>query len=271
VGSAFELPGGLLRGGRLHREVHLRPLTGRVELEVDEALALDGLEQVDALLVALVAWIGEVESSLERVRELCVVDRQFALVRVAALLRGSTAWITDRCTGCGAVVDLELELDQLPVAPAGPGYPECVQQFEGRRVRVRVPTGMDQHTLTKGDETAAVAELLRRCAQPLDGEGELDARSFDAIDQAIEAMSPGIATTLTTTCPECRRERQIEFDPYALAMAPPGEPDVFDEIHTLAFHYHWGENEILALPRARRHRYLRRIEAALGSGGEVAP
>jgi hypothetical protein len=31
---------------------------------------------------------------------------------------------------------------------------------------------------------------------------------------------------------------------------------LFEEIHHLAYHYHWGEQEILAMPRSRRRQYL---------------
>ncbi|MFV8753953.1 DUF6760 family protein [Nannocystaceae bacterium ST9] len=166
---------------------------------------------------------------------------------------------------------MEIDLDRLPVAEAGEGYPECEQRLAGRRIRLRVPTGADQHALSLDDEAQALAELVRACAQPLDGEGEIDGDAFDAIDRAIEAMSPGMATTLSTACPECHRDQRIEFDPCALAVPPSGEPDLFDEIHTLAFHYHWSETEILSLPRARRHRYLRRIELEIGTSGEGLP
>lgn len=31
---------------------------------------------------------------------------------------------------------------------------------------------------------------------------------------------------------------------------------LYEEVHYLALHYHWGENAILDLPRAKRQRYL---------------
>jgi hypothetical protein len=31
---------------------------------------------------------------------------------------------------------------------------------------------------------------------------------------------------------------------------------LYEEVHHLAFHYHWSEREILDMPRAKRRRYL---------------
>lgn len=38
------------------------------------------------------------------------------------------------------------------------------------------------------------------------------------------------------------------------------------EVHALALHYHWSERDILALPRARRRRYLALLADALARG-----
>ncbi len=45
-----------------------------------------------------------------------------------------------------------------------------------------------------------------------------------------------------------------------------GARQVVEEVHALAFHYHWAEQEILALPRSRRRRYLDLIDDQLRRG-----
>jgi hypothetical protein len=40
---------------------------------------------------------------------------------------------------------------------------------------------------------------------------------------------------------------------------------LLDEVHAIAWHYHWSESEILDLPRARRRRYLDLIASSLGT------
>lgn len=36
-----------------------------------------------------------------------------------------------------------------------------------------------------------------------------------------------------------------------------------EEVHHLAFHYHWPEREILELPRTKRRRYLAMLSSKL--------
>lgn len=42
-----------------------------------------------------------------------------------------------------------------------------------------------------------------------------------------------------------------------------GVDQLFEEVHHLAYHYHWAEQEILAMPRPRRRRYLALLAAKL--------
>jgi len=40
--------------------------------------------------------------------------------------------------------------------------------------------------------------------------------------------------------------------------------NIYTDIHTLAWYYHWGEEEILNMPRSRRQQYLALIDRARG-------
>ena len=40
---------------------------------------------------------------------------------------------------------------------------------------------------------------------------------------------------------------------------------LYEEVHHLAYHYHWAERDILDLPRAKRRRYLGLLAAKLES------
>ncbi|MCK7500249.1 MAG: hypothetical protein MZW92_65580 [Comamonadaceae bacterium] len=48
------------------------------------------------------------------------------------------------------------------------------------------------------------------------------------------------------------------------AASPAAPPACWPSVHRLAWHYHWSEAEILALPRGRRAHYLALIDAARG-------
>ena len=38
---------------------------------------------------------------------------------------------------------------------------------------------------------------------------------------------------------------------------------LYEEVHDLAYHYHWREQDILELPRAKRRRYLALLASKL--------
>jgi hypothetical protein len=41
---------------------------------------------------------------------------------------------------------------------------------------------------------------------------------------------------------------------------------LYREVHLLALHYHWAENDILRLPASKRRRYLRLLADHLAEG-----
>jgi len=63
-------------------------------------------------------------------------------------------------------------------------------------------------------------------------------------------------------CPECGTARAVDLDPYGALRHRPDT--LLLQVHRLAWHYHWSEAEILALPRPRRLRYLQLIDQARG-------
>ena len=52
--------------------------------------------------------------------------------------------------------------------------------------------------------------------------------------------------------------------PHVIAVGTRSPASLLADVHRLAWHYHWSEAEILALPRGRRAHYLALIDAARG-------
>jgi hypothetical protein len=252
----MQLPGGMLaENGRVVRDVGLRPLTGAVQLALWDAAsdaASGRSDRIDGLLSAAVELPapGGPEA-------LTVADRQFLLVQIARALGHARFWLTGTCGDCGSPFDACIELADVPVKPAGPGFPYAVADLPTGRVRVRAPTGADQAAISGIDDPlAAVAALARRLV--VDGPDDLDEAALAAIDAAAQEVSPEAAQALATTCPDCGADNALPFDIAALLAGTLGDP--LDEIHEIASVYHWGEAEILALSPARRRAYLDRID-----------
>lgn len=267
------LPGGVMREGSLRRDYAFRPITGEVELGLAEAVARaeDLPGQVTMALRSMLAHIGGLPPDDELVSGMSVGDRQFLMTRLAGVLGQDKVWVTASCSRCGEAFDFLLEPARLPAKPAGDGYPTVRIHTDRGSLSLRIPTGADQRAildLDMADLRAARHELAKRCITAWDGGDPaglvLDEDEVSAIEAAIESVAPEVACEAQASCPECGFLNRVEIDPYFILGRTGG--DLFEDIHTIASHYHWSESEILRLPRWRRLRYLALINR---SGGMV--
>lgn len=82
------------------------------------------------------------------------------------------------------------------------------------------------------------------------------------IEEALDDVAPQLGTHIATDCPACGAAQVVELNPYLISGL--GGVKLYEEVHTIACHYHWSEAEIMALPRERRCLYLGMIERARG-------
>jgi hypothetical protein len=264
------LPGGLPVNGGLERRARFRPLTGRIEQALLEFRTnLDRPGYVTAVLDSALERIGNQATDAGCMTDLCVADRQYLMLRLAALLEGEQMWLKVGCGHCQALFDVDVQRCDLPVKPAGPGFPQVTLHVNEWTIDVRVPTGADQVLIAEKSESQAMQQLLQCCIRSVNGEppgkafiDKLCAADIAAIDEALDQASPAVCSQLLVTCPECGREQSAELDHYALAGM--NEHDFYEEVHALASHYHWSEAVILDLPQVRRRRYLGMINRSAG-------
>jgi len=270
-GEPEGLPGGLLSGGVLDRSFRFKPVTGALELTLEESAwsAPNHPARVTAVLCAALDSLGNGDAaSVDRVRDLSVGDRQFLMRRLASHIDDRRFWLTVHCAACREKFDVPVRHSELPVKPAGEEYPQAVVATGLGRLRVRVPTGADQEAIAAtGDDDRALQVLLRRITAAENGASDVDVSRLSreevaTIEARVEAMAPEVASHLFTTCPYCDRENRVPVSPYACLERPVG--DLFAEVHRLAFWYHWSEREILELPRSRRQVYLHLIDRSRG-------
>jgi hypothetical protein len=263
------LPGGVLCQDRLRRDFEFRPLTGEVELGVAEAVLRgpDLAGQVTLALRATLTQVGGRTPDAGMIEAMSVADRQFLMMRLGGVLGLDPGWLTANCGHCGESFDFLLHYARLPVKPAGSGFPYARIVTDQGTICLRAPNGLDQRAvLGIADMTAARVHLARRCVTKWDGGEpaglELNADQVAAIETAIEAVAPEIATEVLAACPECGGDNRVGINPY-FCLDRVGQ-HLFSEVHLLASHYHWSEAEILALPRWRRRRYLALIDRSRG-------
>jgi len=293
------LPGGLHRDGRRRRRLRTRPVDGRLELrllelaEMRPGAPVSGLRMPDAVTEVLGLWGAawdDDETATDDGRDaprtftpddaadLSVADRQYLMRRLSFELGCGEAWLSPACPDCRERLDVRVDARELPIEPAGDGFPFTTARVGGRQRTLRAPTGRDQaavladvNALADPAPDAAVQMIAARCIVADDDGPAVDPASLDqddvrAISEALEELGPELTVHVRTACPACGRELEVAVDPYiVLSVRAPagfgrrGPAGLLDEVHALAVSYHWSEGDILDLPRARRHAYLDRV------------
>jgi len=283
--QSFLLPGGYVDADcGLLREVELAPLSGRDEELIAGQQPTANAALLTALLARCVLHLGPVRPvSEDLARRLLVVDRQFLLLKLRQITFGDHVQATVQCPweACWKKVDIDFSLHDIPVRESeekGPLYtrelsPEATFSNEHgeqyREVVFRLPSGEDQEAIShvvEENEAKALGLLLARCIRRL---GRLDDPGPEVIDRLsplarkeierhMEEAAPQVDLTLAAHCPECNREFTVPFDlqGFFLAECQTSRDFLYREVHYLAYHYHWSEQEILALSREKRRHYI---------------
>lgn len=263
------LPGGLPAEGGLRRDYAFRPADGALVLALSEvADAADSTpDAVSRALLAALARLGDAAPLRADVDALCVADRQFLMRALDVHLGHAGGWFDACCGHCAAHFDFRLDYAELPVKAAAPGFPYARVALGRRTLTLRVPTGADQiRVLREPPELRRDALLrmleMRDAGTPSALPATLDEATVARCEAALEALVPEAVGGIAANCPECGQANTVRLDPYAVlgrSAAP-----LLADVHLLAWHYHWREADILALPAARRAHYLRLIDAARG-------
>ena len=273
------LPGGYFdKTGHLHKKVELKPLSGREEELLADTANKGGAVQISAVLAHCVKRIGDIETIDEDLmRELLVGDRQYLMLKIRQLTFGDKVQGTVDCPwpDCGMGVDIQFNISNIPINDAEltsfthtchlPGVKEADPQY----ACFRLPNGSDQEALSgfTGEHSAqATTQLLWRCIQKLD---EIDSPDIDTvrslssaartkIEEQMQSLAPDLDLRMEVKCPDCNRIFVVPFELQEFFFGEiTGSRELLRrEVHYLAFHYHWSEQDILAMSRNKRQEYI---------------
>jgi hypothetical protein len=277
AGRELLLPHGLIDAeGERHRVAVLRPLSGREEAMLAAGAGSSGL--LSRLLCACLARIGGYEApSLEHVAALTRGDRQRLALWVRADLFGERLSLVLSCPNpaCRQRADLDLEIPSIAPELQELAPEQIVVETADGTATLREPTGADDDLLAReaGDGAGGPEQRRRRAALlwsrlllDLGGRGPVSAQAWLALAPATrQAVALGLAEQSSAPdlafyshCPGCAATIEVEIDPVRLLQQELrlGSDRLMAEIHCLAWHYGWSETDIIALPRARRWRYI---------------
>lgn len=251
-------PGVLDQTGVRHRRARLRAVTGADE---DGAGSVLGAAGVDALLAGVVIRLGGYSPvPADLIARLTRPDRARLLLALRATLAGDEVRLIATCPnpGCREVAEVVLSVAALLSPPPGTTDVIEVDTPDGL-FRVRLPRGSDDAALAHLPVGQRSAALWQRIVEPSPAgvTASTRGRLAAALVELVEAAAaPDLA--VVARCPDCAAWIELDPDPADLVdrMLRQNADRLLAEVHSLAFHYGWGQAEILDLPRSRRHRYL---------------
>jgi hypothetical protein len=281
----IRLPGGCVdEQGTIHREVELIPLTGKEE----ELLAQNREKQSASLVTTVISRclkrLGTVEPVTEEAaRNLLVADRQYLLLKLREITFGDGVQLTVSCPWphCGEPVDLAFSTRDISIKESGDKGPVYSMELSEkaayesdngkhyRKVTFRLPSGGDQESvspLLDENEAGALTALLERCIRgigPMKNPSKEMIRKLSPlarmeIEKQMAAVAPCVDLDIESDCPECRRRFTVPFDlhDFFFGELRTSLDLLYREVHYLAYHYHWSEQEIMAMTRDKRHKYI---------------
>jgi hypothetical protein len=279
------LPGGYWdTAGQLHRDFELSALTGREEELLAQAGRSQSATLVTEVLSRCVRRLGGISPVPPDVtRRLLVADRQFLLLQVRRVTFGDLVHADLICPwpDCGAQVSVDFPVSGVPVeeppyrAPLHTMTLSAAALTNGTdlggdgEVCFRLPDGSDQEELSDllaHNEADALTALLCRCVQrlgpfrPPDREqmSGLSALARAEIEERMRQLAPAVEQSMAAACVGCGRTFVAPFDAqrFLLGELRTDSQLLYQEVHYLAFHYHWSEHEIMGMTRDKRQTYI---------------
>lgn len=242
-------------------------------------------EKTTAILFRCLTKLGSQDPiTIEMVGSLSVGDREALLLHLRRLTLGDRMQCVLCCPdrSCGEAMDLDLLASELLLPP----YANCKECYEVTvpmdgyeyMVSFRLPNGADQEAvacLSQSDPDAAVDMLLNRCIKQVkatrdDGVArEHWPHNFrEQVSAAISELDPQAEIKLNLSCPACGHSFSAIFDTATFLFHEISRRmnHLYEEVHWLAFYYHWSEAEIMGMTPKKRLMYLNLLSDALSGG-----
>ena len=188
-----------------------RPLAGTTELAIADAASGGGTrpERVTALIAAVYETIGEDEATPALARRLAAGSREWLLQRAALRFTPEVDWFVAPCSTCGEPYDVSLSITGAARQEAHGGFPVAeVETSLGLR-RFEAPNGGHEERLARQDGGDPRRTFAAVCGLNEEAESEalrFTERDLDAIDEALESISPDVADSTVSVCPNCGAE-----------------------------------------------------------------
>lgn len=237
--------------------VEVRPFTGAEDLLLLESAGAE----VEISIELARRLVRHAEDGTLDPPALPVPDLDALLLYVRRTLLGDEIVSHSKCraSDCGSETDISFRIGQY-LAYHRPRVPEYVHPVKeevgwfalrGSEATFRLVTAED--LLATKHSRHPERDLAHRTIRA----GNLSARDIRRVQRAMESMAPPLAQEVEGRCPACGTTARFFFNPqgYIQRELRYEAAFLYEDVHLLAQHYHWPEEKILSLPRARRVQY----------------
>ncbi len=187
-------------------------------------------------------------------------QRNYRLLELHEQLFGAPIEARVKCASCDA--DNEFALPKAAMLGSGDFDPDtCVAVDRGdRSYRLRLPRIADIEAAAQAGGDIK-RQLLQRCR--LDEGPPPDELDLAAIEAELERLDPLANLAIETACAHCQAPilATVELADFIARDIDRVAAALLRDIDTIAVGYGWSEQAIIALPAARRARYVQMIAA----------
>jgi hypothetical protein len=227
--------------------------------------------------------LSETKRKEKVIAEMTIGDRVALLLHLRRISFGDVAQLETRCPACQEPMASDLAISELVRQPqVQPETDYYNIEFDEYSIWARLPCGKDQNLIAQAgshpdgpinSEIDYARQIVRMCVTRSipDLPRELPVGLVQKISAKLEVLDPLANIKLNMTCPACNRSFKMPFfvEQFLLLELMMHQRRLEQEIHWLAFYYHWNENEILSLPITRRKRYVELIADDLSTASSL--
>ena len=262
----------------------IRELNGYDEeyIEVNEMLPLSLL--TTGLLSRTVGFETANESeidAIEIIKDLTLGERAILVLQLRRLCLGENIRCLFSCGSCGELNSFDISTSTIleTTNPRQEEYDNTIN-FRGYSLIIRPLTGRDQEYLltinanTENRHSNMADQLARQSivtSNPTFPENiSLDKDFLNELSLKLSTLDPLSDIAFSFNCISCKSLLETHFIPedfFFKELKLLGN-QLEQEIHLLAFYYHWEESTILSLPITKRKKYLQLIVKTLSRGSE---
>lgn len=191
------------------------------------------------------------------------------LLAATTISCGQNADLTIRCANAACLKPVDIDIDFLAFANTNDVRSFEWSAAEGINLLIDLPTGEDQYQWSEAEvlrdrdmqkkiATSLVRKINGNTPTP---DWQISDEWLASLSEEFERQDPLTALKLTTNCPECSQQIDVDFDLEGMLLQKLKlkQKIVFEQIHHLASAYHWSEKEIIEMPSWRRAYYLAQL------------